>query len=86
MDALLHAGNILAEALRAGLSARGLDADLSVHAEGARLTVVSRSRAVWAAELGEPGRAPSAPMAGIAGSVSDDVVRVLHRHFREALR
>ena len=85
-EALLHAGGVLTEALRAGLSARGLDADLSVRAEGERVTVVSRSRAVWAAELGEPGKAPSAPVAGIAGAVSGDVVGALHGHLREALR
>ncbi len=85
-DALLQAGGVLAEALREGLLVRGLDADLSVRAEEGRVTVVSRSRAVRAAELGEAGQAPSAPLSGIARVIEDDVVGALRSHLREALR
>ena len=85
-EALLRAGDVLAEALRGGLLARGLEADLSVRAEDGRVTVVSRSRAVWAAELGEVGCAPSAPVSGIARVVEGDVVGALRGHLREALR
>ena len=85
-EALLRAGDALAEVVRAGLVSRGLDADLLVRAEEARVTVVSRSRAVWAAESGETGRVPSAPMAGIAGAAGEEVVAALHAHLREALR
>ncbi len=85
-DALLRAGDTLSQALRGGLLARGFEADLTVCAEEGRVTVMSRSRAVWAAELGEPGRPPSAPLSGAAGAASGDVVGALLGHLREALR
>ena len=85
-EALLRAGDFLADALRTGLAARGFAPDLSVRAEAGRVCVVSRSRDVWAAELGEAGCAPSAPVSGIAVAVGGDVAGVLQGHLREALR
>ncbi len=85
-DALLSAGGVLAEAVRAGLLVRGYAADLQVRAVDGRLTVVSRDDVVWRAETGSAGVAPCAPLTGAARAACGDVVKVLHGRLQEAWR
>jgi hypothetical protein len=61
-DALLAAGDILAEAIRAGLVARGLPATLRVIARDGKVVVASGEQAVRVAETGSAGVAPCALM------------------------
>jgi len=77
MDALLAAGETLAEVLRAGLAARGLPGELSVRVEGSRVVVASRAPEVRAAELGAPGRPPSAPVETLARCAAGEIARTL---------
>jgi hypothetical protein len=81
MDALASAGEVLAEAMRAGLAAQGLPADVSVFARNGRIVVASRSAAVRDAEVGTRSRAPGAVLEIIgrdnAGRVVAEVAKVL---------
>ena len=77
MDALLAAGEQLAEAMRTALAARGLPSDLCVMVDGGRVVVASRSAAVRRAELGEPGIAPGAAMEGAAREAAPLLVHAL---------
>ncbi len=85
-DALLDVGELLAEALHAGLSAGGLTTDLMVRGGEGRVSVVSRSADVWRAETGSAGLAPSAPLAGVVRSRAGDVVARLRDRLAEVLR
>jgi len=81
-DALASAGGVLAEAMRAGLGARGLPGELSVRVGEGRVHVVSASAAVRDAEVGAPGRPPSGVMEGIGREAAPRVAAAL----AEALR
>jgi hypothetical protein len=59
-EALLAAGERLAEAMRTGLLNQGLPADLCVFIEGRRVVVGSRSAAVRNGEMGTPSFPPKA--------------------------
>ena len=79
-DALLQAGEHLAEAMRAGLSAQGLPSELCVFVQDGRVVVASRSVALRKAEIGSAGVAPRAAMEGTARVAAAQAVRVLSRH------
>jgi CRP-like cAMP-binding protein len=76
-DALLQAGERLAEAVRAGLLAQGLPSDVCLVVEDGRVMVVSRSGAVRQAELGSAGSLPRGGMAAAAHAAAGHVVRKL---------
>jgi hypothetical protein len=81
MDALASAGDMLAEAVRTGLSSQGFPGDVSVFVRDGRIMVASRSAAVRDAEVGTRHRAPGAVLEMIgrdnAGRVVAEVARVL---------
>jgi hypothetical protein len=79
-DALLQAGEHLAEAMRTGLSAQGLPSELCVIVEDGRVVVASRSVALRKAELGWAGSPPRGAMEGAARVAATQVVKVLARH------
>ncbi len=85
-DALLQAGEHLAEAMRAGLSAQGLPSELCVFVEDGRVVVASRSAALRKAELGTAGVAPRAAMEGTARVAAAQTVRDLARHLKGFVR
>ncbi len=74
-DALLEAGEHLAEAIRSGLSAQGLPGELSVIVEDGRVVVTSRSAALRTIELGSAGVPPRALMEELGRSAATHVVR-----------
>ena len=78
-DSLLLAGERLAEAVRKGLQARGLPTDVSLQADGLRVSVVSRSRDVYKAEHGTSAAPPTAPFEQAVRGATKDVVRVFAR-------
>ena len=77
---------MLAEAVRSGLVARGFETDVRMLSGEGRVTVVSRSEAVWRAELGSAGTAPSAPLSGVARGAAAGVMARLRDRVEEALR
>jgi len=81
-DALASAGAVLAEAMRAGLSARGLPGELSVRVRDGRVLVVSASAAVRDAEFGAPGRPP----AGVLDGISKEAAQQAAAAVAESLR
>jgi hypothetical protein len=81
-DALLQAGERLAEAIRAELSAQGLPSELCVAVEDGRVVVASRSAAARDAELGAAGVAPLGSMEKAAREAAGDVVRGLAHDLR----
>jgi hypothetical protein len=76
-DVLASAGGVLAEAMRAGLGARGLPGDVSVHLRDGRVHVVSSSAAVREVELGAPGRPPGGVFEGIGRAAAPLVAAAL---------
>ncbi len=79
-DALLQAGEHLAEAMRAELSAQGFPSELCMFVEDGRVVVASRSAALRKAEVGSAGVAPRAAMEGAARGAAAQAVRVLRQH------
>jgi hypothetical protein len=73
-DALASAGEMLAEALRAGLVARGLPGELGVAVQGGRVVVGSASAAVRDAEVGAAGRAPAGVLEEIGRRAAPHIV------------
>jgi hypothetical protein len=76
-DALLQAGERLAEAVRAGLSREGLPSEVCLIVEDGRVVVASRSKAVRLAELGSAAGQPRGVMEGAAREAAAHVVRGL---------
>jgi hypothetical protein len=76
-DALLEAGECLAEALRAGLIEKGLPGDLHVRLDAGKIVIASRSHQVRDSELGKAGVPPTALMEGIARESAPMVVELL---------
>ncbi len=76
-DALLQAGERLAEAMRVGLSAEGLPGEVCLIVEDGRVVVASRSAMVRKAEFGSAGVQPRAVMEGAARAAVGHVVRRL---------
>jgi hypothetical protein len=64
-DALVSAGEMLAEAMRAGLVARGLPGEIGVMARDGRVVVGSTSPAVREGEVGAAGRPPTGVLEAI---------------------
>ena len=85
-DALLQAGEHLAEAMRAGLSAQGLPSELCVFVEDGRVVVASRSAALRKVEVGAAGMAPRGAMEGTARVAAALAVRVLSEHLEGFVR
>jgi hypothetical protein len=79
-DALLQAGEHLAEAMRAGLSAQGLPSELCVIVEDGRVVVASRSAVLRKAELGSAGVPPRGAMEETARAAATQAVGILARH------
>ncbi len=84
-DALLEAGERLAEAMRAGLCAQGLPGDVCVIVEDGRVVVASRSAVVRRSEIGEPGSPPQAVMEAIARDAGPGVVAALAARLQSSL-
>jgi hypothetical protein len=82
-DALASAGGVLAEAVRAGLGARGLPGEVGVRVRDGHVQVVSASASVRDAELGAPGRPPSGVLAGIGRDAAPQVAAALADALRE---
>jgi hypothetical protein len=76
-DALASAGEVLAEAMRAGLGARGLPGNVSMRLRDGRVHVVSSSAAVRDVELGAPGRPPAGVLEGIGRAAAPQVAAAL---------
>jgi hypothetical protein len=74
-DALLEAGEHLAEAVRANLLARGLPDDVCLLVEDGRVVVGSRSKLVRRAELGAAGAPPLGVMEEAARDLAPDLAR-----------
>jgi hypothetical protein len=85
-QALAVAGEQLADAVRQGLSAHRLRADLHMVQDADRVRVVSSSRDVHAAETGRAGQPPSAPMESVARRVAPQIVCALAAHLRAGKR
>ena len=85
-DALLQAGEHLAEAMRAGLSAQGLPSALCVFVEDGRVVVASRSAALRKCELGSAGVGPRGAVEGTAREAAAQAVRVLAQHLEGFVR
>jgi len=83
-DALLAAGEQLAEAMRIGLSAQGLPSELTVLVEGERVLIASRSGAVRDAEVGTVSRPPTAMMESMAREASAALVHAISAKLRAA--
>jgi len=73
-DALLSAGERLSEALRMGLSERGLPNDVCVVLNGDKVVVASRSNAIRDAELGSAGVPPRPILESIARDAAPAVL------------
>jgi plasmid stabilization system protein ParE len=76
-DSLLAAAELLAEALRAGLSEQGLPNDLFLRRDGKKVIIASRSAQVREWELGRAGMPPTALMESIARDSAPMVVDLL---------
>ena len=85
-DALLQAGEHLAEAMRAGLSAQDLPGELCVIVEDGRVVVASRSVALRKIELGAAGLPPRAAMEGAARSAAANTVRRFAEHLQSFVK
>ena len=79
-DALLAAGERLAEALRLGLSECGLPSDLYIVFDGERIVVASQSAELRLHELGRVGRPPKAIMVGYARDAVAQVLETFVEH------
>jgi len=85
-DALLAAGERLAEAMRMRLSAHGLPSELTVLVEGERVVIASRSGAVRDAEVGIASKPPRATMERIAREAAPDLLQVISTRLQDSWR
>lgn len=83
-EALLAAGELLAEAMRMELSARGLASELTVLVEGERVVIASRSAAVRDAEVGTASRPPAPMMESIAREAAPDLLLAISARLQDA--
>jgi hypothetical protein len=85
-DALLQAGERLAEAMRAGLSAQGLPIELCLIVEDGRVVVASRSAALRKIEFGSMEAPPRGVVEGTARDASRHIVRLLAQDLEDVLK
>ena len=85
-DALLQAGERLAEAMRAGLSTQGLPHEICLMVEDGRVVVASRSAALRRVELGAAGAGPRAVMEGLAREAAAHAVRGFAEHLESLFK
>jgi hypothetical protein len=82
-DALASAGEMLAEAVRAGLVSRGLPGETSVTLRDGRVVVASASAALRDVERGAPGRRPAGILEGIGRAAAPQVAAAIAGTLRE---
>ncbi len=85
-DALLEAGERLAEMFRAGLSRQGLPDEVCLIVDEGRVVVASRSAVVRQAELGEAGTPPRGVMEGLGRDAAPALVEGLSRRLEGLVR
>ncbi len=83
-DALLAAGEQLAEAMRLGLSAHGLPSELSVLVEGERVVIASRSGVVRDAEVGTASTPPMGTLESIAREATPALLYAISAKMQDA--
>jgi hypothetical protein len=84
-DALMEAGDLLAEGVRTALASQGLPHELSQSVLDDKVVITSNSAKVYLAERGGLSKPPSAPVETAVRHTTAEMLSLLQRRLQELL-